>query len=416
MKKLSQLIQDCKEKGIPIPEGDSQTRDCLIQRLAEYHLQQTNKTLPPLEQISPQLAKDIKDLSEQEREEVLKSDRYVCGEKMNGIRGILHIRPEGNRFTSRNRCSDTYLLNELTENLPHLHRLGVSSWEGSIFDGELYLKGDFIKLHSLANTLEATSAMLHCSPEKAREFQNSNGNQIHYHIFDVIRRNGQDLTSLPFRQRLKHLNEFKRFVQSSGFKYIEFEQLIFEGKEQYFREVIKAGGEGIVLKDLNGSYHPGIRSSSWLKVKRASTVDAIIIGSDRGKEWNKKGLIGSIELGIFDECGDLRSIGRVSSMPLRKRVEMTEIVDGIPSLRREYIGTIVECRFQELNKNLRARHLQVVTFRDGLNSKPISECYLNLSKEKEKLTKAGVFIPDPINKGHSQILKGVDGKSISLQE
>ena len=132
-------------------------------------------------------------------------------------------------------------------------------------------------------------------------------------------------------------------------------------------------------------------------------MDAIIIGYDRGKEWDKKGLIGSVELGVFDECGDLRSIGRVSSLSLQKRIEMTEVVEGIPTLKKEYLGTVVECRFQELNKNLRGRHLQILSFREGQNAKPISECYLNLSKEKENLTRVGIPIPDPVNERLIQI-------------
>jgi hypothetical protein len=37
---------------------------------------------------------------------------------------------------------------------------------------------------------------------------------------------------------------------------------------------------------------------------------------------------------------------------------MTQVVDGIPALKKEYLGTVVECRFQELNKNLKGRHLK----------------------------------------------------------
>jgi ATP-dependent DNA ligase len=132
-------------------------------------------------------------------------------------------------------------------------------------------------------------------------------------------------------------------------------------------------------------------------------VDAIIIGYDRGKEWDRKGLIGSVELGIFDENGDLRSIGRVSSLSLQKRIEMTQVVDEIPTLKKEYLGTVVECRFQELNKNLKGRHLQILSFREGQNAKQMSECYLNLSKEKENLTRVGIRIPDPVNERLIQI-------------
>jgi ATP-dependent DNA ligase len=404
MKKLSELIKECREKGISIPEGNKVSKEYLVSRLAEFHLQRDHGGLQPLEQILPQLAKDIADLPEKEREEVLRSNRFAAGEKKNGIRGILHIGSEGNRFTSRNRCANTYLLNELTENIPHLCSLNLGQWDGSIFDGELYIRDNFIKLDSLTNALEATSALLHCSPEKAREFQETTGQRIHYHIFDVIKAEGQDLRPVSFKDRLKYLNEFKGYIMSSGSnQFVEFEDLIFKDKEQYFKEIIKAGGEGIVLKDLEAQYFPGARSQSWLKLKRSDTVDTIIIGYDRGKEWDKKGLIGSIELGFFDECGDLRSIGRVSSLSLQNRIEMTELIDGIPTLKKQYLGTIVECRFQELNKNLRGRHLQILSFREGQNAKPISECYLNLSKEKEKLIRVGIRIPDPTNEMLIQI-------------
>jgi len=398
MKKLSELIKECSEKGIPIPEGRKVSKEDLIRKLASYHIEQNTGDIPSLEQVSPQLARDITELPEKEREEVLKSDRFACGEKKNGIRGILHIRPEGNRFTSRNRCSDTYLLNELTENIPHLCSLDLGQWEGSIFDGELYLPDSFIKLDFLTNALEATSALLHCSPEKAREYQQTTGQRIHYHIFDVIRAEGKDLRPVSFKHRVEYLNEFKRYAKSFGHdQFIEFEDLVFKDKELHFKEIIRAGGEGIVLKDLEAPYFPGARSQSWLKLKRSDTVDAIIIGYDRGKEWDKKGLIGSVELGVFDENGDLRSIGRVSSLSLLKRVQMTELVEGIPTLKKEYLGTVVECRYQELNKNLKGRHLQILGFREGQNAKPISECYLNLSKQKEKLTRVGIGIPEPVN-------------------
>jgi len=398
MKKLSELINECKEKGISIPEGTKASKEDLIRKLANHHLEHNPTGLQPLEQFFPQLAKDIADLPEKEREEALRSDRFAAGEKYNGIRGILHICPEGNRFTSRNRCANTYLLNELADNVPHLKSLDLREFEGSIFDGELYLPSEFVKLDAFASALEATTALLHCSPEKAREFQEPTGQRIHYHIFDVIRAEGKDLRLVSFKDRLKYLNEFRGYIKSSERnQFIEFEDLIFKDKERYFEEIIKAGGEGIVLKDLEAPYIPGARSQSWLKLKRSNTVDALIIGYDRGKEWEKKGLIGSVELGVFDENGDLRSIGRVSSLSLQKRIDMTEMVEGIPTLKKEYLGTVVECRFQELNKNLRGRHLQILSFREGQNAKPISECYLNLSNEKKKLTRVGVQIPDPVN-------------------
>jgi ATP-dependent DNA ligase len=396
MKKLCELIQECREKGISIPEEKGLSKEALVRKLAEYHLQNDPRGTPPLEQITPQLAKDIRDLPEVERKEVLKSNKFACGEKINGVRGILHIRPEGVRITSRNRCAGTHLMNELSDNLPHLRTLDLGSWEGSVFDGELYLQKEFVSLDAKATALEATTALLHCDPSRAKEFQDRNG-AICYHIFDVLQAKKEDVTSLPLRERIKRLTEFRCFAQVKGYgELIDFETLVFSDKEEYLMAVLEAGGEGVIFKDLDAPYSSGSRPRSWLKVKRNSIVDAIIIGFDRGKEWDKRGLIGSVELGVFDEGGNLRSIGRVCSFPLQKRIEMTEIVEGSPALKKEFLGTIVECCFQDLNKNLKGRHLQITGFRTGVNAKSIDECFLDLSNEKAKLRRAGMAIPDSL--------------------
>ena len=81
MKKLSELINEYKEKGISIPEGTKVSREILISRLANHHMEHAQRNLPSLEQVLPQLAKDIQDLPEKEREEILRSGQYACGEK-----------------------------------------------------------------------------------------------------------------------------------------------------------------------------------------------------------------------------------------------------------------------------------------------------------------------------------------------
>jgi len=390
VRSLAQLRAEACDLGLNVEEkGKTQLMD-------EIATARGSLTVA-LEQIFPQLAKDIEDFSDEEKQKIIKSDQRVCGEKKNGVRGICHVFKGVNRFTSRNRCADTYLLHELTDNLPHLSPLDLSPWQGSIFDGELYVKEDFIQINKTASALEGATAILNCGPEKAKAFQNIKGNKLRYFIFDVIKDKGRDIRDLPLKERLEALREFKKFVEDKGYhEFIEFEELIYQHKEEYFKKIIENGGEGIVLKDLNAPYHSGVSSSSWIKVKKFSTVDAIIIGFGKGKEWDKKGLIGSLELGVYDECGDLRSLGRVSSLPLKKRLAMTKLDKGVPVLKNEYLGQVVECRFQELNKNLKARHLHILSFRTGANSKPVAECLYNFARDKEKLRQAGITIPRPL--------------------
>jgi len=390
MRSSADLTAEARDLGLTI-EGKSKSQ--LMDEIAVTR----GYIIGAIEQIFPQLAKDIEDFPEDEKREIIRSDQWACGEKKNGVRGICHVFKEANRFTSRNRCADTYLLHELTDNLPHLSALNLSSWRGSIFDGELFLKEDFIHINGKASALEGASAILNCGPEKAKNFQDIKGNKLRYFIFDVIKTKGRDLRALPLKERRKTLTQFKEFVEAEEYgEFIEFEELIYHDKEEYFKKIIESGGEGIILKDLNAPYLSGKRSGSWIKVKKSSTTDAIIIGFGRGKEWDKKGLIGSLELGIYDECGVLRFLGRASSFPLDKRMAMTGLDGGSPILKNEYLGQVVECRFQELNKNLKARHLQILAFRTGANAKPANECFYDFSQVKEKLRRAGIPIPKPI--------------------
>jgi len=72
-----------------------------------HHIEHNPSNLPPLEQVLPQFGQGHPDPTEKEKRGDLRSDAIRLRRKKNGIRGILHIRPEGNRFTSRNRVANT---------------------------------------------------------------------------------------------------------------------------------------------------------------------------------------------------------------------------------------------------------------------------------------------------------------------
>ena len=57
------------------------------------------------------------------------------------------------------------------------------------------------------------------------------------------------------------------------------------------------GGEGIVLKERDSIYRPGMRSPSWLKLKPKLTLDVIVTGgSDEHIAWGDWGEAVMLEL------------------------------------------------------------------------------------------------------------------------
>lgn len=76
-----------------------------------------------------------------------------------------------------------------------------------------------------------------------------------------------------------------------------------------FEEAIKAGFEGIMAKEKDSPYLPGVRSRHWLKIKKTFDIDAVVTGFIKGKKGRP---FSSLILGLF--AGDmLIHIGQVGT-------------------------------------------------------------------------------------------------------
>jgi bifunctional non-homologous end joining protein LigD len=70
--------------------------------------------------------------------------------------------------------------------------------------------------------------------------------------------------------------------------------------------------EGIVGKRLDSRYTPGRREGGWIKVKIHRRQEFVIGGWTDGK-GRRAGLLGALELGVYDEASGLRHAGRVGT-------------------------------------------------------------------------------------------------------
>jgi ATP-dependent DNA ligase len=78
------------------------------------------------------------------------------------------------------------------------------------------------------------------------------------------------------------------------------------------------GAEGVVAKQLDAPYRPGERTG-MLKIKRVRTIDAVVMGWRPGKE---EGTVGSLILGLYDEAGELRTVGHTSGFSAKEKREL----------------------------------------------------------------------------------------------
>lgn len=123
-------------------------------------------------------------------------------------------------------------------------------------------------------------------------------------VFDILEKDGKDLTSLPLIKRKKILR--KTIIDSP---FIVFCPYTKNGLELWHK-VKQLGMEGVMAKRVNSLYE-GTRSKSWLKIKNLNTVDAIIIGFTKGKGLRSK-VFGSLVLASYIN-NKLTYIGRVGT-------------------------------------------------------------------------------------------------------
>ena len=78
--------------------------------------------------------------------------------------------------------------------------------------------------------------------------------------------------------------------------------------EDLFNESINGGHEGIMIKDPNAPYMPGIRGKKMLKFKaEPETLDLVVVGGTYGR-GKRAHLIGSYLLAARDENNELRTL------------------------------------------------------------------------------------------------------------
>ncbi|KAM9788912.1 DNA ligase 3 [Neosynchiropus ocellatus] len=137
---------------------------------------------------------------------------------------------------------------------------------------------------------------------KKAAFQDAN---VCLFVFDCIYFNGVSLMERPLSERRKFLHDNMVEV-TNRILFSEMKHVTRAGDlADMITRVIREGLEGLVLKDVKGSYEPGKRH--WLKVKKdylnegamADTADLVVLGAFYGKGSNG-GIMSSFLMGCYD--------------------------------------------------------------------------------------------------------------------
>lgn len=194
--------------------------------------------------------------------------------KLDGIRIQIHRDGDAVRIYTRN-------LNEITRSLPGVVeavlRLPLTRL---VLDGEALGMGD-----DGPAAFQQTLARIDGDPAP---------DGVATFVFDALHLDGDDLLDTPLRERAARLEQVAPELKVPG---------VFTSAPEVGRRVLqeslRAGHEGVVVKDASSLYAAGRRGKAWRKVKPVRTYDLVVLGAEWG-HGRRRGWLSNLHLGARD--------------------------------------------------------------------------------------------------------------------
>jgi DNA ligase-1 len=229
--------------------------------------------------ISPMLAQTAGDV-----EEALAS---LTGEvafewKMDGARIQVHKQGDSVRIYTRSLNEVTSAIPEIVSEIQALPVLEL------VLDGEAIALSAAGRPHPFQTTMRRFGRKLDVEQLRAEL-------PMQGFYFDCLRLNDDSLAERPMRERFAALASIvpahkliPRLVTSS----------VNEARA-FYDAAIAHGHEGVMAKALDAPYEAGNRGASWLKIKRAHTLDLVVLAAEWG-HGRRTGKLSNLHLGARD--------------------------------------------------------------------------------------------------------------------
>ena len=183
-----------------------------------------------------------------------------------------------------------------------------------ILDGELIIPvGD-------ALSFDALQLRLHPAESRIRKLSVATPAELM--AFDLLEVGGKSLAENPLRDRRDALEGFFRKNVVPGLLLSP----ATTDRETALDWLHRSGGalDGVIAKRCDLEYRSGGRA--MIKVKQQRTADCVV-GGFRYAE--KKAVVGSLLLGLYDDEGLLHHVGFTSAIPAKERAQLTKDLEAL---------------------------------------------------------------------------------------
>jgi DNA ligase 1 len=121
---------------------------------------------------------------------------------------------------------------------------------------------------------------------------------LHAYFFDCLRLEQRSLVERPMSERFEALSKVVAVTH-------RVERLSTSDEEvarHFYQRALDNGHEGVMAKAPAAPYEAGSRGASWLKIKRAHTLDLVVLAAEWG-HGRRRGWLSNLHLGARDASG-----------------------------------------------------------------------------------------------------------------
>jgi ATP-dependent DNA ligase len=242
--------------------------------------------------------------------------------KWDGFRGIAYF--DGTDVEIGSRGSKT-----LTRYFPELVDTLRSQLPGPcVIDGEIIVRTGARGAEHL--DWEALSQRIHPAESRVRKLAAET--PAAFVAFDLLALGERSLLDEPFEIRRAELERV--LANAEAPLHLTQTTLDLDMARKWLTEFEGAGLDGVVAKSLTDTYQPGKRT--MLKIKHERSADTVVFAY----RVHKSGAgVGSLLLGLYDDSGELRSVGGVAAFSDARRLELEDQL--APLVKRDEEGNPV---------------------------------------------------------------------------
>jgi DNA ligase-1 len=232
--------------------------------------------------VAPMLAQTAADVDEALKK--LGGNEIVVESKLDGARVQAHKEGELVRLYTRT-------LNEVTDALPEIvAAVRALPAQALVLDGEAIAHDRSGRPHPFQITMRRFGRRLEVE-KLLTELP------VRAYFFDCLRVDDRSVADRPLRERSQALAaaipealRVPRLITSSA-----------QEARAFYEAALAAGHEGVMAKSLDSPYEAGNRGASWLKIKRAHTLDLVVLAAEWG-HGRRTGKLSNLHLGALDRA------------------------------------------------------------------------------------------------------------------